>query len=124
MLFAADTRAKEANEEAPHRGAFFLSPVGATQRFCELESSSLNLVFLILSSRTSIAAISSLGCNSLRRIHPDLPQQLRLDQQVIAARAGAADVDGRVDALLHAVSKTASECWMSESPTRECICSE
>ena len=38
------------------------------QRFIELKNSSLDLVFFILSSRNSIAAISSIGCSSLRRI--------------------------------------------------------
>ena len=39
-----------------------------TQRFIDPKNSSLDLVFFILSSRNSIAAISSIGWRSLRRI--------------------------------------------------------
>src|SRR5690606_8426376 len=40
----------------------------AGQRFIEAKNSSLDLVVFILSSRNSIAASSSIGCSSLRRI--------------------------------------------------------
>src|SRR5690606_23709010 len=45
-----------------------LSRTDGTQRFIEAKNSSLDLVLFILSSRNSIAAISSIGCSSLRRI--------------------------------------------------------
>ncbi len=50
--------------------AGFLSAANSNrnQRFIEPKNSSLDLVFFILSNRNSIAAISSIGCSSLRRI--------------------------------------------------------
>src|SRR5690606_3894215 len=41
---------------------------GLGQRFIEAKNSSLDLVLFILSSRNSIAPISSMPCSSLRRI--------------------------------------------------------
>ncbi len=53
---------------------FYSDPIGpidpiGLQRFIESKNSALFLVTLSLSIRNSIAASSSIGCSSLRRIH-------------------------------------------------------
>ncbi len=62
------SRAPARTKKAPQCGAFRWAARSAVQRFIELKNSSLDLVFFILSSMNSIAAISSIGCSSLRRI--------------------------------------------------------
>ena len=52
----------------PRRCGAFRTATRAGQRRIEAKNSSLDLVVFILSSRNSIAAISSIGCSSLRRI--------------------------------------------------------
>ncbi|CAD0363276.1 hypothetical protein CFBP7900_39220 [Xanthomonas hortorum pv. carotae] len=67
------TRLVTASNRAPTKkprnaGLFLIENADRNQRFIELKNSSLDLVVFILSSRNSIAAISSIGCSSLRRI--------------------------------------------------------
>src|SRR5690606_41499757 len=59
---------KGAGLPAPVAGAAPCAGAHRVQRFIEAKNSSLDLVLFILSSRNSIAAISSIGCSSLRRI--------------------------------------------------------
>ena len=54
--------------ERPARGGASGSGCGQDQRRIEAKNSSFDLVVFILSSRNSIAAISSMPCSSLRRI--------------------------------------------------------
>jgi hypothetical protein len=54
------------NKKKPRDAGLFLMHEAKTQRFIELKNSSLDLVFFILSSKNSIAVISSIGCSSLR----------------------------------------------------------
>ena len=64
----------------------------------ESKKSALFFVALILSSRNSIASNVVHWIEKLAQ-HPDLLQDVRFDQQFFLARAGAVDIDGRIDAF-------------------------